>query len=178
MAMEFRRIGPNEVRITRVYTKEMDQFGGDHDPTPNWHTGRTPAVGGVGVPPAFHLTIEAEAGSAIGGGTRGYNVYVQAACLTNPLAAVPPFGLGNMGSATAPMFGAAFNTDSWEFQPDTERYTITWDRNFPAPAALALGGGGWGLERNQVWQFFVTLVDTAASPTFACTAVSEPFFLL
>ncbi len=172
------RIGPNEVRITSVYTKEMDQHGGNHDPTPNWHTGRAPVMGGGGAS-AFHLTIEAEAGVNIGGGPGAYDVYVQAACLTNPAACVPGVGLGNLGDPLAPMIaGETFAAGDWEFQPEGDRYTITWDLNFPPPAGVALGGAGMTLELHQVWQFFVTLIDTATPPAFACTAASPPFFLV
>ena len=167
-------IGPNEVRITRVWTVEAaNEFGIEHDPTPNMRElGAGTAAAG-----SFNLRIEVEAGALIGAAAGTYDLIIRAACLTNPLATifanldrrpgVPP------GQIPENFVGAT----RWEFQAARERYTRSWSISFPT--APLFSGGPWFLnQRGQTWQFFVTLVSTAATPTFVCTAASEPFLLV
>ncbi len=169
MAMEFRRIGPNEVRITKVYTVEAThEFSGEHDPTPNWRERAVPnlATG------AFNLRIEAEAGATIGGGGAPYQLVIQGACLTNPLAALP----GNLNLILAGAFNAA---SGWELQQSGEMYTNSWSITLPtfalfqAPPIVK--------QVDETWQLFVSLEDSAAPNTpmaFGCYAASEPFRLI
>jgi len=98
---------------------------------------------------AFHLRIQAEAGSEIGDTPTMYQVRVQAACLTNPLANMFPFP--NILNAVIP--AVAFNAGGWEYQASEETFTRSWSIPFPNAVLLP----GW--HTNQVWQFFVTLED-------------------
>lgn len=169
-------IGPMEVRITRVWTVEAtNEFGIEHDSTPNMKE----LGAGTALPGSFHLRIEAEAGATIGGVAGAYNLEIRAACLTNPFATifanldhrplVPP--------GPVPENFVVAGATVWEFQAARERYTRSW--SIPMPTAALFSGGPWFLnQRGQTWQFFVTLRNTAATPTFVCTAASEPFLLV
>jgi hypothetical protein len=157
-------IGRNEVRITKVYTVEAGEFSAKHDPTPNWRENGPLAHGAN----TFNLRIEAEAGETIATNPAvTYSVQVQALCLTNPLATMFPPGI-LIGGIPA----VAFPAGGWEYQASEETYTRSWNILFPVFALAP-----WHL--NQVYQFFVTLIDTAAGPKqVACFAASEPFLLV
>jgi hypothetical protein len=173
-------IGENEVRITKVWTVEAaNEFGSEHDPTPNWKERGVPAIGGTGLitdPPALHLRIHAEAGKAIGAILPAvpYTLTLSAVCLTNPAA-----------SNTVPIvpLQAPETFAVWEYQAHEERYTRDW--------SIAIAGAGATLsvppapnhQTDEVWQYYVVLRHDApglppGTPlVFACTGVSEPFYL-
>jgi len=158
-------VARREVQITKVYTVEAtNEFSDKHDPTPNWVENVTPSFA-VG---AFHLRIQAEAGSEIGDTPTMYQVRVQAACLTNPLANMFPFP--NILNAVIP--AVAFNAGGWEYQASEETFTRSWSIPFPNAVLLP----GW--HTNQVWQFFVTLEDPAGAKVVASFAASERFLLV
>lgn len=171
----------NEVRITKVYVVEVGEFHDKHDPTPNWTENHAPVPGAPGATPptyAFSLRIEAEAGREVGAGAAVFNLYIHAACLTNPWAAMAPFGLNLWLVPLDPLVtGQTFVAAGaeWEYDASEDKYTKSWNFDFPRatpPGPLA------AYQKNEVYQFFVTLVDTAAIPAFASTAASEPFLLL
>ena len=193
MVKEQRRIGPNEVRITNVYTVEASHETGKNDTTPNW------AEMGIPNPAvnAFRLRIDAEAGRHVVEHFAGnYNLIIQAACLTNPLAvfaqglalgaSLDQSPLALTRSAAAPItegFAAG-----WEYDATEHKYTKSWSIHFPQTANPATTlytspGGLFDLfnQTGEIWQFFVSLEDSAAAGTakaFGCTAASAPFRLL
>lgn len=173
--MEFTPIGHHEIRITRVYTVETGEFVTRHDATPNWSENRAP-IGGLG---SFQLRIEAEAGDAVNADNPIYLVDAKAKCLSNPGATIP-VPLWNPDNLHATLPALAFAADGWEYNSAGERYTKTWSIGFPVLAALVAAGGPLGFlnQVGEVYQFFVTLIDTAGVKRVASTAVSEPFILL
>jgi hypothetical protein len=177
-ALEARHIGHHEVRITNVYTVEAGhEASGKHDPTPNWTERGTPSL----LVDAFRLRIEAEAGRSIveNAPPYGYNLIIQAACLTNPRAVL----VGNLehsplrGGVIAEVFDGA-----WEYDASEDKYTKSWSIHFPHTVNLFDSPGFPFDEYNQVdeiWQFFVSLEHNAVgAKAFGCTATSEPFHLL
>jgi hypothetical protein len=190
MVKEHKRLGPNEVRITNVYTVEAShEASGKHDPTPNW------AEMGIPNPQAesFRLRIDAEAGRHLVENFAGsYSLIIQAACLTNPLAVFAPIGFvlgGSLDRGTLASRGAGpiietFAAAGWEYDAAEDKYTKSWSIHFPQTNGLYASTGGLMDAFNQVgevWQFFVSLEDSAAPgapKTFGCTAASAPFRLL
>ncbi len=176
MATEFRRMGPTEVRITKVYTVEAGEFSAKHDVTPNWRENRA-TPGGTST---FALRIEAEAGRGLGGGGVGaatYDLYIYPVCLTNP-----PAVQGFFTNLTPiPLINTAFDLAGaeWEYEANQEKYTKTWSFPLPDPrlGSFALVAFA-NFQVPQVYQYIVVLMDNAATKTFASFAVSEPFLLI
>lgn len=172
-------IGAHEIRITKVYTVEANEFSSKHDLTPNWRENGTPA-GGLNT---FNLRIEAEAGESVLTDNPTYSLIAKARCLSNPAATAQlpghVFNPPNLFVAAAPV---VFASDGWEYQASEEKYTRTWSIAFPVTAVLVplVGGGPNSVPQvNEIYQFFVTLIDPAATnKSVACCAVSEPFLLL
>lgn len=165
---------PNEVKITKVYTVEAGEYSTEHDPTPNWKENSTPNR----LANSFNLRIVAEAGTTIGNSGIPYQLIIQAACMTNPLAVL----CGNLNAVLEGPAENFSNTGGWEYQAFGENYTKSWSVSFPTTPLFVWPFGGFMGAFNQVdqtWQFFVSLEDTASpAKAFACTAVSEPFRLL
>jgi hypothetical protein len=160
-------IGKNEVKITKVYTVEADEYSVEHDPTPNWSENQTPVTG----PNSFEVRFEAEAGADIVASGATYDVYIQVVCLTNPGA---PRGIGNLGDPGTPQLAAeAFA--GWEYHSSGDSHKKQWKFLFPTAALQAAGADR---ETNQIYQVYVTLIDSAAgAKKIGCFAASEPFLL-
>ncbi len=159
-------LAPNEVCITKVWTVEAaNEYSEKHDTTPNWRE-NGPLNHGAGT---FALRIEAEVGATIGalGAAEPYNLIIQAACLTNPLAVL----VDNLAGGGGENFGM-----NWESQASEEKYTKSW--SIPFPTTPLVGFPPLVNEIGQTWQFFVSLVSIAAPAKFACTFASDPFMLL
>lgn len=190
-ALEARRVGPHEVRITKVYTVEAGHETGKHDVTPNYRERSVPVL----TPGSFRLKIEAVAGRNIYEAGGSYRLIIKSACLTNPLAVFAPIvavgasldqsPLGLRGAVPiAEAFGVAAG---WEYDGETDTYSKIWYIPFPQGLVnLYATTGGLMDALNQVdevWQFFVILEDTTGGPVandrvFTCTAASEPFLLI
>jgi hypothetical protein len=169
--MEHRHVGRNEVRITKVYTLEPGEFSVEHDPTPNWTEDVAPVR--TATPPSFVVRIEAEAGEALVRATTppapAYNLNVHVVCLSNPIANL----FGNLLVAQPATTFAAAN---WEHDAPNERYTYSWNIEFPT-AGLVLG-----TQTGELYQAFVLLQAVPDPVTnvmaYASSATSQPFVLL
>jgi hypothetical protein len=165
-------MGPNEVKITKVYTVEVGEFSAQHDSTPNWREMVAPKHN-VGA--AFALRIEAEAGNALGNSPKTFNLYIQPVCLTNPGAVMGFWTNLRLIPGDPGAIGGAFNATEWEYDAAGDKYTKSWNIPFSRPQGP--GNIFPGFQTPQVYQYYVTLVDAVGS-AFASTLASAPFILL
>lgn len=175
-ALEARPIGDHEIRITNVWTVEAtNEFGSEHDTTPNWKERSVPVV--TGFPGTFRLRIHAEAGKALVESVPAYTytLVVRAVCLTNPTLS------GDARMLLAIPIGETFGgATAWEHRVHEDMYTRDWSIPIPPFPAMNLTGAPADLTE-QVWQYYVILRHTpgaGAVKEFACYGVSEQFLLL
>ncbi len=172
-------IGKNEVKITNAYTVEAGhEASGKHDPTPNW-TERGPALV---APENFRLRIDAEVGSDLGNSNWQYDVVIQAACLTNPLAK----WVLNLDEVLTGPTEAFSNAGGWEYDASEDKYMKSWSVHFPIAGGPLFASAVFPFslfnQVDEIWQFFVSIRDTVGDGTgnkrFGCTFASERFSLL